>query len=90
MTVSQNSRYFLAEQRKITSSRGAVTAVFPSPYKAQVLNYTVVVVPVGQSVESLASRLYNDPTKWWLVANVNPNVKFPLDLRPGTILRLPQ
>lgn len=48
-----------------------------------------IVLP-GETIEVLAHRLYGDPTQWWRIADVNPQVPFPLDISPGMEIRLPR
>lgn len=37
----------------------------------------------------LAHTALDDPTQWWRIADVNPHVWYPWDLRPATTLRFP-
>jgi hypothetical protein len=37
----------------------------------------------------LAKRLFNDPEKWWVVAEANPQIRHPLDLEAADILYIP-
>jgi LysM repeat protein len=46
-------------------------------------------VQVGDTLDRIAGRYYGDPTKWRLLATTN-GLSDPLDLRPGTILAIPE
>jgi len=37
----------------------------------------------------LAFKFMNDSTRWWEIAEVNPKIWYPLDLRVGDYLRVP-
>ncbi len=37
----------------------------------------------------IASKIFNDPTQYWRVADINPQVKFPDIIPAGTVIRLP-
>lgn len=38
----------------------------------------------------LAYRTLQDPTRWWVLANANPHIRYPLDLKMGDALYLPE
>jgi nucleoid-associated protein YgaU len=70
----------------VVLSDGIVTASRKEVSDVSVFIYSV---QIGDTMESLASKLFNDPGQWWRIADVNPQVGFPLDLTPGTQLRIP-
>lgn len=43
----------------------------------------------GDRFDTLAQRLWQDPLKWWVIADMNPQVLFPAEIPAGTIIRLP-
>ena len=51
-------------------------------------SFDYVVLP-GDSMPSLARRFYRLPTRWHIIADMNPQVLFPLDLVPNTVLTMP-
>jgi nucleoid-associated protein YgaU len=77
------SRYTYAE----TNSGGVITAERKDVRDVYVQKYTVA---LKDTIESLAEEIYGDPALWWRLADLNPQVKFPLDLEPGMIIRIPQ
>lgn len=44
----------------------------------------------GDTFERLAARLFNDGSKYWEIADINPHVRFPGYIPAGTALRLPR
>lgn len=52
--------------------------------------YSQYVARQGDTFESLAAKLYNDGTRYWEIADINPQVDFPEDISVGTVLRLPR
>lgn len=46
------------------------------------------VVSTGDRVDRLAHQYLGDATLWWLICDLN-DIAFPLDLQPGTRLRIP-
>jgi len=52
-------------------------------------NYNLYTVREGETLESIATRTLGNPLRYWELADLNPQIKFPLDLEVGTVLRLP-
>lgn len=78
------SRY---EQNQNVLEDGIATAVRKPVDDMYVQKYTV---RSGETLESIASKIYGDPTQFWRIADINPQIKFPIDLVPGTVIRIPQ
>lgn len=51
--------------------------------------YTVYAIKEGDTIENIAARQLGDPKRYWEIADLNPQVKFPSDLTPGLSIRLP-
>lgn len=51
--------------------------------------YTTYVCVSGDTLESIATRCLGNPKRYWELADLNPQIKFPLDISVGTLLRLP-
>jgi nucleoid-associated protein YgaU len=43
----------------------------------------------GDTMWLLANAAMGEPTEWWRVADANPQVRYPLDLKAGMPLRFP-
>lgn len=82
--ITALSRY---EYSPVVLDDGAVTASRKTVSDVSVFLYTL---KYGDTLESLAAKLYGDPGQWWRLADVNPQVVFPLDIAPGTEIRVPQ
>ena len=41
------------------------------------------------TLETIAARQLGDESRYWEIADINPQIKFPLDITLGTVLRLP-
>jgi nucleoid-associated protein YgaU len=82
MTLNTNSRY-------TTKTNGVDAAVIAMRKKTASVTYSNYVVKSSETFESIATRVYRDPSLYWKIADINPHVKFP-DLIPlGTIIRIP-
>lgn len=43
----------------------------------------------GDTFQTLASRLLNDGSRYWEIADINPQVQWPDVIPTGTVLRIP-
>ena len=43
----------------------------------------------GEGIQFLAFKFFDDPKRWYELANLNPNVFYPLDFQTGDRLRVP-
>lgn len=59
------------------------TLPLPDPPEAQIM------VRDGDDMALLAYKALKDPRKWWIVADANPQVRHPLDLKPTDVVYLP-
>lgn len=78
------SRYTYGENSSVD---GKLTAVKKQSFSVNVQTY---VVSPGDTFENIAARLYGDSSQYWRIADINPQIKFPLDLEVGTVIRIPQ
>ena len=51
---------------------------------------SVYMVKTTDTMWGLAATVLQDPGLWWKVADVNPEVRYPLDLETGNIIRIPE
>jgi len=60
------------------------------PYYEAKSSDVYIYVTAGDRLDLLAQRYYNDVTKWWIIADVNPGVsKGSMYITPGTRIRIP-
>jgi hypothetical protein len=43
----------------------------------------------GERLDQLAYQYYQKPGLWWVIAEFNPKIKDPMNIAPGTELRIP-
>jgi hypothetical protein len=84
MALPTTSRYFKINEEK--DNEVIVAAVrktlLPSSYIIHVTND-------GDSFASLASNYLGDERLFWIIADINPQVKFPDLITIGTSIRIP-
>lgn len=79
MTFDTESRY-----RLDASGQSA------SPKPKSDVTYYLHRVGAGDTLLNLAARTLGSDRRWWEIADINPQVKFPTDIEVGTVLRLPK
>jgi len=52
-------------------------------------SYFTHVTVQGDSFASLALNYLNDEQRYWMIAEHNPQIKFPDSINPGTVVRIP-
>lgn len=78
-SYSPSSRYKVDDNNQ-TTSRG------PSTKRS----YSVYRVKAGDTLDTIAHNAFGNFDRWWEIADMNPQIKFPMDLKPGDVIRIPQ
>lgn len=82
MALNTASRY--------TTSTNPITGdIIAVRKKKGTYNYTTYVTKNGETFESLSTRVFRDPTQYWRIADINPQIKYPDVIPAGTLIRLP-
>lgn len=69
--------------------RGRVQAVYLRPIVWTNFPYVAHQTVLGDRMELLADRTYDDARQYWLIAEMNPHIAHPDDLVPGEVLYIP-
>lgn len=87
--ISPNSRYI--NSILITEERNGKSVVYIAPTQpvVQVFQYNFYSVVVADRIDTIASTFLGNPSLWYLIAQVNPQIINFLNLKPGTVLRIP-
>ena len=80
--INTNSRY-----KTSTAYDGTIIATRKS---TQIEKYSIHSVKFGETMESIAVGVYGDPTLYWRIADMNPQISFPDSLQVGDVLRIPE
>lgn len=90
MTIYNGSRYQNQPIVQVTLPDGETDATVYGPVLPQVSStYTNYLLKPGDRFDTLAYTYLGDPTLWWQIANMNPEVFYPDQLTPGTWIRIP-
>lgn len=44
----------------------------------------------GDRIDRISQTYLGDPSKWWQIMDINPELPNPMDIEPGTVLRIPR
>jgi nucleoid-associated protein YgaU len=72
---------------KTTKSEQPV--IFYTFSKLGLLSYWEHQYVQGERLDQIASKYYQNPKSWWLIAEYNPQIVNFTTITPGTILRIP-
>lgn len=51
--------------------------------------YSLYTIRDGDTLERIAGRVLGTTERYWEIADLNPQIKFPLDLSTGDVIRIP-
>ena len=83
-------RYQYTEQTKdaVTKNRKYNSTIYP---KIELSEDDVYIISnIGDRMDLLADKYYDDVTLWWIIAAANQIGKGSMNIIPGTNLRIPQ
>ncbi len=89
MTVSADSRYATGTLTRVPTLFSGNVMLFPAPIDVEDTAFIYYVVSQGDRLDLLALKWYGDATKWWVIADVNPEIIWPAELMSGFVLRAP-
>lgn len=70
-------------------TRGRVQVVHLQPLQWTNYPYSQHQVTTADTVESLAHGVYGSAQQYWFIAELNPTIECPDDLRAGDIINIP-
>ena len=87
--ISSNSRY--ANSTLLTEEVNGKSIVFIAPTQptVQTFQYNFYTVVLADRIDTIASTFLGNPSLWYMIAQVNPQIINFFTLTPGTILRIP-
>ena len=94
MPVFNNSRYLFQPRIQVKDASGAYnevyqqrsSTVFPADHPPG--TYEHLSEP-GNDFADLAHKRLGTTRRWWLIADFNPHVFYPLDLKGGDVINVP-
>jgi hypothetical protein len=91
MTVQPASRYAAGEVLWVnTTKQGNKQTVYLNTMVTITYPYVVQLLREADSMQEFAYYNYGDSNRWWVLADANPQIFYPLDIIPGQQMRVPQ
>jgi len=91
MTIFMGSRYAGVPTQQVSDANGEKVTVFevrPTTDSSR-LQYGTEQAKSGDTFEALARKHYGDGNLWYVLADANPDIFWPLSLEAGSIIRIP-
>jgi|KBSMisStandDraft_5_1062788.scaffolds.fasta_scaffold02831_7 nucleoid-associated protein YgaU len=83
-------RYLNQRTVSMPHSNGTqVTVVLRKPYFPSRQRFMTYTATAADHMWTLADRFYKNPFDWWTIADMNPHIECPDDLRYGAQILLP-
>jgi nucleoid-associated protein YgaU len=91
MTIYLGSRYenSVVDFVSFTPEQSAAPIVFYDFPGIGLINYHEHTWKSGDRLDQIAMNYYQDPEKWWIIAEYNPEVHDPQNIPVGYVLRIP-
>lgn len=91
MPVFRGSRYRFGDFLQVEDYAGEVNGVhvLRETTTTDVSGFRRHTVQAGETFETLAFKQYGDARKWYVLADANPQVFWPLDLEAGQLILIP-
>ena len=88
--ISNRSRYVRDSVSRVAGRDGILrSTIVPRTPNNVIFNYTYYSWVEGNRIDLLAYAFFNDPTRWWIIADANPEVFLWDELPSGTVIRIP-
>lgn len=96
LPITPDSRY--AAHNGGTVLRSPTSDNGKTPYQTSVFRTILPAIPGRfyyhiwkgtDRLDILAQEVFQDPTKWWSILDINPEIIYPFDIPAGTFIRIP-
>jgi len=71
----------------VSSEIGADGKIIATRKDSDPVRVSRYLVTSGDTIENMAFKLFGDASQWWRIADVNPQIAFPLDLVPTFLMK---
>jgi hypothetical protein len=91
MTIYKGSRYEYSTIDYVSTKDGnpEEPIVFYTFSDIGLINYHEHHYMAGERLEQIAYKYYNNPEYWWVIPEYNPEILDFTNIKPNTILRIP-
>jgi phage tail protein X len=89
MTISATSRYAQSTVLSILVNGQPRQTIVSSEQVPFSIQYTFHQVTSNERIDNIAYQFYGDATRWWVIADANPEILDWSNLPQGTLIRVP-
>lgn len=91
MSIYQGSRYeySVVDFIAVSEDGDANAVVFYETEDIGVITYKEHTYKQGERLDNISFDYYQDPSLWWVILDVNPEIVDPTNIEPGTVIRIP-
>lgn len=89
MTIQAGSRYEDSEVTTVAVNGRDRMVIVPGPQAPYTFTYTSYQWRGGDRVDSIAFDNYGHEDKWFAIADANPEIMNWMDVKSGTLIRIP-
>jgi hypothetical protein len=90
MSINAQSRYQLGTITRMPNSTGTYNLTALRSIQAITTSYSLYVWKAGDRADLVAYRLLGNPSLWWSIFDINPELINPLNVPAGTLVRIPR
>lgn len=87
--ITPNSRYATAKLTTEEVDGKSTIYILPPNQQVTVFTYTYYTVTFADRIDSIATAYLGNPTLWYKIAQVNPQILDWLNLEAGMVIRIP-
>lgn len=89
MTISAQSRYSRGTVVRLPDSSGTYNLSVLRTVPPVTTGFSLYTWQSGDRPDLVANRVFGNPLLWWAIFDANPEIINPLNVPPGTIIRMP-
>lgn len=89
MTISATSRYAQSSVVSITVNGQSRQTIVSSEQIPFVIQFIFHQVTSNERIDNIAYQYYGDATRWWVIADANPEILDWSTITQGTLIRIP-
>lgn len=87
--INANSRYANNAVATVDVNGKSRQVIVSSSPEVTSFTYVAHIYASDETIDGLAYTYFGDPTQWWQIANVNPEIMDWSAITPGTVIRIP-
>lgn len=89
MSIALQSRYQQGTLVRLPDSSGTFNLSVLRTVPASQSSFTLYIWQAGDRPDLVAQEQLGNPSLWWAIFDINPGLIYPLNIAPGTVIRIP-